>query len=228
MVRMAYSRDRAIDLLLEEVETMYASGPVRDWYVSYMRNRLPSGNHFGDILALLGVDVENTEVLTAVALLFEMSQEAADVRSLEAVDTSYELSMEIISIFTLHNSIFSIIEKRIPDIPLRNRLVDVFNDISLHLNAPRDEETRDVLEGRRRFFLDLYLPLKICVVDVGECETDFVEMYLIKKGSRESGTWKSVGGTTDTQGDFRMLYDKIAGRSRSAEKVLDFLFNAVY
>lgn len=169
------------DLFLEELASTCNSGHVRTWYASYINNVHPT-SAFARVLALLG-HTDGIDVLAAAASLFEAAQQAADSMSILPVHPSYSTSMDIISMFTLHSAAFPIMERHLPA-SIRDTAVDIYNEATFHLNAPRDPESQDILEARRRFFFDLYLPLQIHhrgTMPLLALEQDFVRMYITRQ-----------------------------------------------
>lgn len=200
--------------------------------MSYM-NTLHPRNKLRDVLDLLGVKIDCTETLVNATSLLEVSQEVSDSKSIQAFDNSYETAMEVISLFTIYSSIFPIIETHISDASLRKKLMALYNDVTFRLNAPREDEASDVLEGRRRFFFDFYLPLQISSIcneksiNIDE-EVDFVRMYLIRKGRDESVACVTLDGKYGTQDTFNLLYGRMSVKDEDVGVVLNFLFNEVY
>ncbi|KAG5860110.1 hypothetical protein KMI_03g05610 [Encephalitozoon hellem] len=184
---------KAIELVTTELRSTHDSEAIERWYISYLKEKEHPKSMFRDVLSITMPDIESSDVLESTAMLFEMSQKAADEMSLKDVDHSYEYSMEVISIFTVYNLIFPIIEKHVKDKTLGSRILGIYNDASMHMNRPR-KGSLAVLEGRRRFFFDLYIPVMIYFIctgrncDMKDKEEEFVRMYLMKrKGSERNG-----------------------------------------
>lgn len=213
---------KAIELVTSELRSTHDSEAVERWYLSYLERKACPESMFGDVLSITVPGIESPDILKSTAILFEVSQKAADEMSLKSVSHSYEDSMEIISIFTIYNSIFPIIERQIKDKILGSKVVDVYNDASMHLNGPR-EGTQEILEGRRRFFFDFYIPVKIYLMCKGknhkmkDKEKKFVMMYLAKK--RGDG-WSEVYA--------RQFYEEMSDGEEKVHKALEFLFSKAY
>ncbi|ADM11717.1 uncharacterized protein Eint_061100 [Encephalitozoon intestinalis ATCC 50506] len=214
--------ERAIELVMEELGSTHDSECIRNWYFSYLQRKESPKSKFKDVLSIIKADIEDIKVLESTVMLFEISQETADEISLKDVAHSYENSMEIISILSLYNSIFPIIQRCIRNESVGSRVSDLYNEVSMHLNGPR-EGSREVLEGRRRFFFDFYIPVEIYFMSVGknyemkEKEKKFVEMYLTKKKLDKKGL---------AYGD--KFYEEMSCGDEKVSKALKFLFEEVY
>ncbi|AFN83204.1 hypothetical protein EROM_061120 [Encephalitozoon romaleae SJ-2008] len=213
---------KAIELVTSEIRSTHDSEAIERWYLSYLERKACPESMFGDVLSITMPDIESSDILKSTAMLFEASQKATDEMSLRSISHSYENSMEIISIFTIYNSIFPIIERHIKDKILGSKVVDVYNDASMHLNGPR-EGTQEILEGRRRFFFDFYIPVKIYLVCTGKSheikdkEKKFVMMYLAKK--RGDG-W--------CEAHTNQFYEEMSNGEEKVRKALEFLFSKAY
>jgi hypothetical protein len=227
------------DLFLEQLEKYHDAEDVRDWYISYFAaNKFPRCE-LESVLDVLGAEIEEKEILVSVTDMFNMSQERTDELALQEVAASYQRSMEVISTFTLYSSIYPILHSRIRDTGFRNALVELYNDVSFRMNAPRSEEGAEVLEARRRFYFDFYLPLQMHFISRKEnfsissdFETDFVELYLIRLSGEElrKRTWGPLRSMDISSANevFCDVLDRMAGTHEAVCKVLNFLFNERY
>ncbi|KMV66011.1 hypothetical protein M970_061110 [Encephalitozoon cuniculi EcunIII-L] len=213
---------KAKDLFMEEVRSVHDSDIVKRWYSSYLEGKACSKSRFKDVLSIIMPSVEDMEILESTAVLFEISQEVADGMSLKDTEHSYENSMEIISIFALYSSIFSIIQRYIRDKDLGSRIADLYSDVSMRLNVPGDGTWGD-LEGRRRFFFDFYLPVKIYSAfarkdwEMRGREEEFARMYSSRRRGRD---WD---GTRMDR-----FYEEMSCGDGKVCKALRFLFDEAY
>jgi hypothetical protein len=229
--------EETADLFFEQLKKFHDAKDVRDWYAKYFAENAFPRCEFRSVLGLLGSDPEEKDLLVFVTDIFHMSQEKTDDLSLQEVKASYERSMDIISAFTLYSSIYPMMHEHVRDRDLRKELAELYNDVSFHLNAPRAEEGPEVLEARRRFYFDLYLPLQVHFIFSKDefrisngLEEDFIRLYLIKSGGLDGERLGSPmpTGLPCSSGVFCAILNRMADLHEAVSKVLDFLFNEKY